>query len=96
MAFRVCADRIAVREDSNLHDGLIFAHEVDDGLVKHIVYGNVVAVGPGKVNRHGRRMDMWGINPGDRIAYSPVLSEKREIGGEVLTFIRLDSVVGLA
>lgn len=93
---RVCSDSIAVREDSNLHQGLIFAHEVDDGLVKHIVYGKVVAVGPGKFDRHGRRMDMWGITPGDRIAYSPVLSKKHVVDGEELTFIRLDSVVGLA
>lgn len=93
---RVCTDHIAVREDSNLHQGLVFAHEVDDGLVKHIVYGNVVAVGPGKFSRHGGRLDMWGITPGDRIAYSPVLSKKHMVDGEELTFIRLDSVVGLA
>lgn len=92
---RMLGDRIAVREDSNLHQGLIFAHEVDDGFVKHIVHGNVVAVGPGRVGRHGKLMDMWGIKAGDRIAYSPVTSQKQTVDGEELTFIRLDSVVGV-
>lgn len=93
---RMCSDHIAVHEDSSLHKGLVFVHETDDGMVKRIVYGSVVAVGPGRMGTSGRRLDMWGIKPGDRIAYSPVLSKKHLVDGEELTFIRLDSVVGLA
>lgn len=56
--------------------------------------GVVVAVGPGKLNKHGRRESMWGLAPGQRIAYSPNGNFIQSVDGEDLVVIRRDSVIG--
>ena len=56
--------------------------------------GEVVAVGPGRVDKKGRRESMWGIAPGDKIVFSPNGNWQQKVGGEHLTVIRLNSVIG--
>jgi co-chaperonin GroES (HSP10) len=57
--------------------------------------GVVVAVGPGKMNKKGARESMWGIAPGDLIAFSPSGNFKQRVEGEELVVIRRDSVIGV-
>jgi len=96
MQFSVLADRIAVREDipPDMAGAIFTGVQKDDALVKTMVHGEILALGPGK-KLAGGRGSMWGLKVGDRIAYSPVKSEKRVIGDECITFIRLSSVAGV-
>ena len=96
MQYTVLADRIAVREDvpPDMAGSIFTGEQKDDALVKTMVHGEILALGPGKKLADGRD-SMWGLKVGDRIAYSPVKSEKRVIGGERITFIRLSSVAGV-
>lgn len=96
---RMLNDRIAVREmkQSTMSEGGIYIGEfVDDGFVKELSVGEVVAVGPGVKKSSGGRESMWGIEPGQVIQYSPVLAHRERIGGEELTIIRRDSVIGVS
>lgn len=98
MEIRMMNDRIAVREiaRAQMSEGGIYVGEFrDDGLVKEIVTGEVVAVGPGNRDANGRRGSMWDLAPGQKISYSPVMSVKQVIDGVELTIIRRDSVVGI-
>lgn len=98
MTIRMLNDRIAVREikPPTMSEGGIFLGEpVDDGLVKEIVRGEVVAVGPGARLSSGERDTMWGIQPGQTVQYSPACSHREVVDGEELTIIRRDSVIGL-
>lgn len=56
--------------------------------------GEVVAVGPGKRGKKGRRESMWDIQPGQRIAFSPNGNMTQVVDGEELTVIRRDSIFG--
>jgi co-chaperonin GroES (HSP10) len=98
MSLRMMNDRIAVRriKPSEISAGGIFIGEqVDDALVKEIVVGEVVAVGPGARKSDGTRDTMWDIQPGQMVRFSPVLSHREEIDGEELTIIKRDSVIGV-
>lgn len=98
MALEMLSDRIAVREIKKpvVSDGGIYIGEQeDDGLVKEIVQGEILAVGPGLVNSKGKLEWMWGLKPGDIIGYSPVCSHTQVIDGEEVTIIRRDAIVGI-
>lgn len=57
--------------------------------------GVVVAVGPGKKTKRGHDT-MWGIEPGQRLVFSPNGRYLQKVDGEELVVIRRDSVIGLA
>lgn len=81
---------LAVRQDPEplmSPAGLHLLPHVDDALVKEGVAGEVVAVGPGPVDGSG----MWGLTPGQRVMFSPVLAQEAPDG---LRLIRRDSVIG--
>lgn len=80
-----------VDEDVNDHENGIYTGVMkDDGFVKRLVTGIVALVGSGRDHP-----DMWGIQIGDVVAYSPVGSRKFQIWGKPMTFIRLSSVAGV-
>jgi co-chaperonin GroES (HSP10) len=87
-------DRIVVRplKETVSAGGIALLPHEDTELVKEIVHGEIVSVGPGKFDKKGRRESMWGLKPGDRIAHSPVGQVKASDG---LVVIRRDAVVGL-
>jgi co-chaperonin GroES (HSP10) len=94
MMLRPILDRIVVRPLVEMHSkgGIALVPHEDTGLVKEVVHGEVVAVGPGKHDKKGRLQSMWGLKPGDRIAHSPVGQVKAPDG---LVVIRRDAVIGL-
>ena len=94
MTVQPILDRLVVRPSVKTMSagGIALLPHKDDGLVKEICHGEVVAVGPGKFDKRGRRETMWGLKPGDRIAYSPV--GKAEAGGGLIV-IRRDAVIGI-
>lgn len=91
-------DRIAVREikpPTMSEGGIFLGEQVDGGLVKDVVRGEVVAVGPGARRPSGERDTMWGIEPGQTVQYSPACAHREVVDGEELTIIKRDSVIGV-
>ena len=99
MNIKLLGDRIAVKvkKPSDISSGGIYIGEqIDDGLVKECVTGEVVVVGPGMKNSKGGTDSMWGIKIGDTVQFSPVCSHTDMIDGMEVTFIRRDAVVGVS
>lgn len=97
-AIRMMNDRIAVRQikpSTTSPGGIYIGEQVDDGLVKEIVVGEVVAVGPGARKADGTRDTMWGLALGQVVRFSPVCAHREEVDGETLTIIKRDSVIGV-
>jgi co-chaperonin GroES (HSP10) len=91
MNIRPIGERIAVRkiEPPTTSSSGIFvgAERRDDGFVKHTERGQVIAV--------GSSADMWGLQVGDLVEFSPVGSATFEVDGRSVTMIRRDAVVGV-
>lgn len=86
-------DRLLVREIKPVRSTVLVVPDlVDDGLVKELVEGEVIAVGPGLKTQAGRRDSMWDLTPGLIVKFSPVCSVAVEGG---LTMIRRDAVAGV-
>ena len=94
MSIRPILDRIVVKPSIQTMSagGIALTPHVDDGLVKEIIHGTVVAVGPGKFDKKGHRQSMWDLAPGDRVSFSPVGQVKWRNG---LIVIRRDAVIGV-
>lgn len=58
--------------------------------------GVVLAVGPGKEDKHGRLESMWDLKEGDKIVFSPNGNHRTRINGVEFVMIRRDAVIGLA
>jgi co-chaperonin GroES (HSP10) len=98
MNIRMMNDRIAVREhkpDVISAGGIYIGERVDDGMVKEIITGTVLAVGPGARLSNGARDTMWDLQPGQTVQFSPVMSHKEVIDGEEVRIIRRDSIIGV-
>jgi len=88
-------DRLVVRERKPVLSSTLYVpDQVDDGLVKELVEGEVVAVGPGLKIRAGARDSMWDLQPGLIVKFSPVCSFPVD-GEPGLLLIRRDAVAGV-
>jgi len=97
MELKPLHDRVIVRERkrSTLSAGGIYTGElIDDGLVKELVEGEVVAIGPGLKLNSRRRDSMWGLEPGMIVKFSPVCSVRISDSPD-LVIIRRDAVAGV-
>jgi co-chaperonin GroES (HSP10) len=56
--------------------------------------GEVIAVGPGKWGKNGKRETMWGLKPGDRVVFSPNGNFPVKVDGEELVMVRRDAIIG--
>lgn len=95
MNFVPMNDRVIVRERRSVTSpgGIYTGEQVDDGFVKELVEGEVIAVGPGLKTRSGKRDSMWGLEPGMVVRFSPVCSYKTSDGE--YTVIRRDAIAGV-
>lgn len=88
-------DYLVVRERKPVRSTtLVVPDLVDDGLVKEMLEGEVVAVGPGRKSAADRRDDMWDLQPGQVVKFSPVGS-CRLVHNPDLILIRRDAVAGV-
>jgi co-chaperonin GroES (HSP10) len=95
MELKPLHDRIIVRERKPTSVGLIFTGElIDDGLVKELIEGEVISVGPGLKVTAARRDSMWDVVPGMIVKFSPVCSV-RVSGSPDLVIIRRDAIAGV-
>jgi chaperonin GroES len=93
MKIRPLNDRILVKrleEEGKTAGGII----IPDSAKEKPAEGEIVAVGPGKLNDKGERTKM-DVKPGDRILFSKYGGTDVKIGGEDYLIMREDDILGV-
>jgi chaperonin GroES len=93
MAFRPLADRVAVRrveEEAKTKGGII----IPDTVKEKPQEGEVVAVGPGALDDHGKRVPM-GVKAGDRILFGKWSGSEVKIDDEDLLIMKESDILGI-
>ena len=93
MAFHPLGDRVAVRrveEEAKTKGGII----IPDTVKEKPQEGEVVAVGPGVRDEHGKRVPM-AVKPGDRILFGKWSGSEVKIDGEDLLIMKESDILGL-
>ena len=87
---RALGDHVFIRKESLERvsaGGIILGErEYDEGVVLY--------VGPGKVGKNGDRESMWGLQAGQRVAFSPQGNQRQRVNGEEMVVVRRDSIIG--
>ena len=93
MAFHPLGDRVAVRrveEEARTKGGII----IPDTVKEKPQEGEVVAVGPGARDEHGKRIPM-AVKSGDRILFGKWSGSEVKIDGEDLLIMKESDILGL-
>ena len=93
MAFHPLGDRVAVRrveEEARTRGGII----IPDTVKEKPQEGAVVAVGPGVLDEHGKRVPM-AVKPGDSILFGKWSGSEVKIDGEDLLIMKESDILGL-
>lgn len=90
MTIRPLANHVLIRKlkAEKFSAGGIFIGEHEEN------HGEIIAVGPGKWDKNGKRETMWNLQPGDRVCFSPNGNAPVKVDGEELVMIRRDAVIG--
>jgi chaperonin GroES len=93
MAFHPLGDRVAVRrveEEARTKGGII----IPDTVKEKPQEGEVVAVGPGAWDEHGKRIPM-AVKAGDHILFGKWSGSEVKIDGEDLLIMKESDILGL-
>ena len=93
MNIRPLNDRILVKrleEEETTAGGII----IPDSAKEKPAEGEIVAVGPGKLNDHGERVAM-DVKTGDRVLFSKYGGTDVKIEGEDYLIMREDDILGV-
>jgi chaperonin GroES len=93
MKIRPLNDRILVKrleEEAKTAGGII----IPDSAKEKPAEGEIIAVGPGKLNEHGERVAM-DVKPGDRVLFSKYGGTDVRIEGEDYLIMREDDILGV-
>lgn len=93
MKIRPLNDRILVKrleEEGKTAGGII----IPDSAKEKPAEGEIIAVGPGKLNDKGERTAM-DVKPGDRVLFSKYGGTDVKIGGEDYLIMREDDILGV-
>ncbi len=93
MKIRPLNDRILVKrleEEETTAGGII----IPDSAKEKPAEGEIVAVGPGKLNDHGERVAM-DVKTGDRVLFSKYGGTDVKIEGEDYLIMREDDILGV-
>ncbi|MGH2569708.1 MAG: co-chaperone GroES [bacterium] len=91
MKVKPLADRILIRRvdaDEQVRGGII----IPDTAKEKPLEGEVVAVGPGKLNKDGKRVGM-DLSTGDRVLIGKYSGTEVKIGGDEYVILREDDVL---
>jgi chaperonin GroES len=91
MKVRPLADRILIRRldaEEQVRGGII----IPDTAKEKPMEGEVVAVGPGKLGKEGKRVTM-GVSKGDRVLIGKYSGTEVKIGGDDYVILREDDVL---
>ena len=93
MSFRPLGDRVLVRrveEEAKTKGGII----IPDTAKEKPQEGEVVAVGPGARDEHGKRIDME-VKAGDRILFGKWSGQDVKIDGQELLIMKESDIMGV-
>jgi chaperonin GroES len=93
MKIRPLNDRILVKrleEEAKTAGGII----IPDSAKEKPAEGEVIAIGPGKLNDHGERVAM-DVKPGDRVLFSKYGGTDIKIEGQDYLIMREDDILGV-
>ena len=93
MKLRPLHDRIIVKrleEDRKTPGGIV----IPDTATEKPSMGEVVAVGPGKTDEHGKLQPM-GVKPGDKVLFGKYSGQEFKLEGQDLLHMREDDVIGI-
>jgi len=91
MTLKPLQDRVVIKkveEEQKSAGGII----IPDTAKERSMYGDVVAAGPGKVDKNGQRMQM-SVQPGDRVMYGKFAGTEVSIDGEDHLLVREEDIV---
>ena len=91
MTLKPLQDRVVIKkveEEQKSAGGII----IPDTAKERSMYGDVVAAGPGKVDKNGQRMQM-SVQPGDRVMYGKFAGTEVSIDGEDHLIVREEDIV---
>ena len=93
MKLKPLADRVIVRQsdaEEKTASGIVLPDTAKEKPTK----GKVVAVGPGKLDEHGKRMEL-GVREGDTVYYGKYSGTDVEINGEKFVILRESDLLGV-
>ena len=93
MSFRPLGDRVLVKrveEESKTKGGII----IPDTAKEKPQEGEVLAVGPGARDEHGKRVDM-DVKAGDRILFGKWSGQEVKVDGQELLIMKESDVLGV-
>ena len=93
MAFRPLGDRVVIRrveEEAKTKGGII----IPDNAKEKPQEGEVVALGTGKLDEHGKKIDFT-VKKGDRVLISKYGGTEIKIDNENYLIMREDDILGI-
>ena len=93
MKLRPLSDRVIVKQseaEEKTKSGIVLPDMAKEKPTK----GKVVAVGPGKLDEHGKPMEI-GLRAGDTIYYGKYSGTDVEVDGEKFVILRESDVLGV-
>ncbi len=93
MQIRPLHDRLIVKrleEEEKTKGGII----IPDSAKEKPIEGKVIAVGEGKLNKHGKKIPL-GVKKGDRILFARYAGTEVKIDGEEHLMMREDEVLAI-
>jgi chaperonin GroES len=93
MKLRPLSDRVIVRQseaEEKTKTGILLPDTAKEKPTK----GKVIAVGPGKFDEHGKRMDL-GVRAGDTVYYGKYSGTDVEVEGEKFVILREADILGV-
>jgi len=91
MTLKPLQDRVVIKkveEEQKSAGGII----IPDTAKERSMQGDVVAVGPGKEDKNGQRMEM-SVQPGDRVMYGKFAGTEVSIDGEEHLVMREEDIM---
>jgi chaperonin GroES len=93
MKLRPLADRVIVKQseaETKTASGIL----LPDTAKEKPTRGKVISVGPGKLDEHGKHMDI-GLRAGDTVYYGKYSGTEIEVDGEKFVILRETDVLGV-
>ncbi|MGA2231350.1 MAG: co-chaperone GroES [Tepidisphaeraceae bacterium] len=93
MKLRPLADRVIVKQseaETKTASGIV----LPDSAKEKPTRGKVISVGPGKLDDHGKRMEL-GVREGDTVYYGKYSGTEIEVNGEKFVILRESDVLGV-
>jgi chaperonin GroES len=93
MKLRPLADRVIVKQseaETKTASGIV----LPDTAKEKPTRGKVIAVGPGKFDEHGKRMEI-GVRVGDSVYYGKYSGSEIEVDGEKFVILRESDILGV-